>query len=241
MSAAFERKRKPPRELTGRAVLVCFLGFFGIVLAANALLVQVATSTFGGLETGSSYKAGLMFTREMAQAERQRALRWQSARPMRKRCRQPPIRAVAPWLKSWSPTLPPSVRTRRCVAWARCRSRRGWLWIMSIMPPLPASARLACWSRWKATRRRTSFARSASRSRCTLLRLSRLRFRPTRSTRRYWSVNAQSLPIADVVAKAAKDAGASIALTDYVRFQLGEGIEKEASDFAAEVAAAAGI
>ena len=77
MSAAFERKRKPPRELTGRAVLVCFLGFFGIVLAANALLVQVATSTFGGLETGSSYKAGLMFTREMAQAERQRALRWQ--------------------------------------------------------------------------------------------------------------------------------------------------------------------
>src|SRR3990170_2587527 len=77
MSAAFERKRKPPRELTGRAVLVCFLGFFGIVFAANALLVQVATSTFGGLETGSSYKAGLMFTREMAQAERQRALRWQ--------------------------------------------------------------------------------------------------------------------------------------------------------------------
>lgn len=69
-------KRKPPRELTGRAVLVCFLGFFGIVFAVNALLVQVATSTFGGLETGSSYKAGLMFTREMAQAERQQALHW---------------------------------------------------------------------------------------------------------------------------------------------------------------------
>jgi len=48
-------------------------------------------------------------------------------------------------------------------------------------------------------------------------------------------------PIADVVAKAAKDAGASITLTDYVRFQLGEGIEKEESDFAAEVAAAAGV
>ncbi len=47
-------------------------------------------------------------------------------------------------------------------------------------------------------------------------------------------------PIADVVAKAAKDAGASISLKDYVRFQLGEGIEKEESDFAAEVAAAAG-
>lgn len=48
-------------------------------------------------------------------------------------------------------------------------------------------------------------------------------------------------PIADVVAKAAKDAGKSIALVDYVRFQLGEGIEKEESDFAAEVAAAAGV
>ena len=47
--------------------------------------------------------------------------------------------------------------------------------------------------------------------------------------------------IADVVAKAGKDAGAAIELKDYVRFQLGEGIEKEVSDFAAEVAATAGI
>ncbi|MBB4619518.1 translation elongation factor Ts [Sphingomonas abaci] len=47
--------------------------------------------------------------------------------------------------------------------------------------------------------------------------------------------------ISDVVAKAGKDAGATIVLKDYVRFQLGEGIEKEASDFAAEVAAASGV
>ena len=47
-------------------------------------------------------------------------------------------------------------------------------------------------------------------------------------------------PIADVVAKAGKEAGTSIVLKDYVRFQLGEGIEKEESDFAAEVAAAVG-
>ena len=47
--------------------------------------------------------------------------------------------------------------------------------------------------------------------------------------------------IADVVAAAAKEAGGSIALIDYVRFQLGEGIEKATSDFAAEVAATAGI
>ena len=47
--------------------------------------------------------------------------------------------------------------------------------------------------------------------------------------------------ISDVVAAAAKEAGASIVLKDYVRFQLGEGIEKKESDFAAEVAAAAGV
>jgi elongation factor Ts len=47
--------------------------------------------------------------------------------------------------------------------------------------------------------------------------------------------------ISDVVAKAGKDAGATIVLKDYVRFQLGEGIEKEVSDFAAEVAAVSGV
>ena len=43
--------------------------------------------------------------------------------------------------------------------------------------------------------------------------------------------------ISDVVAKAGKDAGAEIALMGFVRFNLGEGIEKEETDFAAEVAA----
>jgi elongation factor Ts len=48
-------------------------------------------------------------------------------------------------------------------------------------------------------------------------------------------------PVAEVVAAAGKDAGAPIALKGFVRFQLGEGIEKKADDFAAEVAAAAGV
>ena len=47
-------------------------------------------------------------------------------------------------------------------------------------------------------------------------------------------------PIADIVAAAGKEAGASIALKGFERFQLGEGIARETSDFAAEVAAAAG-
>ena len=52
------------------------------------------------------------------------------------------------------------------------------------------------------------------------------------------SVFDNKTPISDFVAQAGKAAGSEIALKDYVRFQLGEGIEKEESDFAAEVAAA---
>jgi len=47
-------------------------------------------------------------------------------------------------------------------------------------------------------------------------------------------------PVADVVSSAGKEAGSDIAITAFVRFQLGEGIEKKQDDFAAEVAAAAG-
>jgi elongation factor Ts len=47
-------------------------------------------------------------------------------------------------------------------------------------------------------------------------------------------------PVAEVVAGAAKEAGSPITLKAFQRFQLGEGIEKAESDFAAEVAAAAG-
>ena len=43
--------------------------------------------------------------------------------------------------------------------------------------------------------------------------------------------------IAGVVANAAKSAGTDIELTAFARFNLGEGIEKEETDFAAEVAA----
>ena len=48
-------------------------------------------------------------------------------------------------------------------------------------------------------------------------------------------------PVAEVIAAAGKEAGATITLKQFVRMQLGEGIEKVESDFAAEVAAAAGV
>ena len=45
--------------------------------------------------------------------------------------------------------------------------------------------------------------------------------------------------VADVITNAAKEAGSDIKLTGFVRLELGDGIEKEEEDFAAEVAKAA--
>jgi elongation factor Ts len=47
--------------------------------------------------------------------------------------------------------------------------------------------------------------------------------------------------IEDVVAAEAKKVGAPISVPGFVRFQLGDGIEKKVDDFAAEVAAASGV
>jgi elongation factor Ts len=47
--------------------------------------------------------------------------------------------------------------------------------------------------------------------------------------------------VGDVVKNAEKDAGAPIKVTAFVRYALGEGIEKEVTDFAAEVAATSGV
>jgi nitrogen fixation protein FixH len=65
-----------PRELTGRHVLFWLIGFFGLVFLVNAVMVRAAISTFGGVETTSSYKAGLQFEYEVARARRQQDLHW---------------------------------------------------------------------------------------------------------------------------------------------------------------------
>ena len=69
-------KHNKPHELTGKHVLLCLLGFFGVVVGVNAIMVKAATSTFGGVETTSSYKAGLLFGQDVAKAVRQGGLRW---------------------------------------------------------------------------------------------------------------------------------------------------------------------
>jgi elongation factor Ts len=48
-------------------------------------------------------------------------------------------------------------------------------------------------------------------------------------------------PVGKVVQNAAKDVGAPVAVTGFVRFAVGEGIDKPTTDFAAEVKATAGL
>lgn len=66
-----------PREITGRMVLIGIVVFFTIVITVNVMMARFAFSTFAGVETESSYKAGLLFAKERAAANRQIARHWQ--------------------------------------------------------------------------------------------------------------------------------------------------------------------
>ena len=57
-------------------VLFCLLAFFAVVAGANAFLVKAALSTFGGVETDSSYRAGLAYSGEIDAAHIQEARHW---------------------------------------------------------------------------------------------------------------------------------------------------------------------
>lgn len=68
----------PPaqRRWTGRMVLLTLFGFFGIVFAANGVLVHEALSTMSGVDTESAYQAGRLYEREVALAKAQDARQW---------------------------------------------------------------------------------------------------------------------------------------------------------------------
>lgn len=63
-------------QLTGRMVFFCLLTFFGVVVVVNSIMIHEALSTFGGLETESSYKAGRMFEQEVTMARAQDVRQW---------------------------------------------------------------------------------------------------------------------------------------------------------------------
>src|SRR5262245_30122302 len=71
-----DRKETGEFQVTGRMVLAALLGFFGLVAGVNAAMIYAAVSTFGGVETESSYRAGLAFAREAATVAAQDARHW---------------------------------------------------------------------------------------------------------------------------------------------------------------------
>jgi nitrogen fixation protein FixH len=58
-------------------VLICLVAFFGVVAGVNGIMIKLALSTFGGVETEGAYQAGLAFARETAAVAAQDALHWQ--------------------------------------------------------------------------------------------------------------------------------------------------------------------
>jgi hypothetical protein len=70
--------REPqPGQITGLMVLGFMIAFFAIIVGVNVFMAHAAISTFGGVETASSYHAGQMFERDVAMAKAQDAQHWQ--------------------------------------------------------------------------------------------------------------------------------------------------------------------
>lgn len=65
-----------PGKVTGWTVLGCLVAFFAVVMGVNGIMIRAAVTTFGGVETESSYKAGLAFSRELKAAQAQEARHW---------------------------------------------------------------------------------------------------------------------------------------------------------------------
>jgi len=69
--------KQPSREITGWMVFTFMIAFFAVIVGVNVFMAHEAISTFGGVETASSYNAGQMFERDVAMAKAQDAEHWQ--------------------------------------------------------------------------------------------------------------------------------------------------------------------
>ena len=75
--ADFSPAARKPGEITGRMVLGLMLAFFAVIIGVNTFMVHEALSTFGGVDTESSYRAGQMYEHDAEMAKAQDAQHWQ--------------------------------------------------------------------------------------------------------------------------------------------------------------------
>ena len=69
----------PQRPVTGRAVLIWLLAFFGVVIGINGVMMALAIVTMPGLETDKPYQAGINYNADIASARAQAARQWKVA------------------------------------------------------------------------------------------------------------------------------------------------------------------
>lgn len=66
----------PDRPFTGRHMALVMGGFFGVVIAVNILLANLAVSTFSGTVVDNSYVASQEFNHLLGAAKADKALGW---------------------------------------------------------------------------------------------------------------------------------------------------------------------
>lgn len=74
----------PARARRSRWIPWVFFGGFGVVLAANVIMVTFAINSFTGLTTSEPYTKGLRYNEQLRQAEAQQRLGWHIASAFRK-------------------------------------------------------------------------------------------------------------------------------------------------------------
>ena len=70
------KSSRPKRELTGRAVLLSLIAFFGVIFAVNIYFATEAVKTYTGVVSQEPYRKGLTYNRRIAADERQAELKW---------------------------------------------------------------------------------------------------------------------------------------------------------------------
>jgi nitrogen fixation protein FixH len=65
-----------PKPLTGRTVLFLLIGFFGVVIGVNLVMMRLAIQTLPGTEVDSAYRASLAYEKEITSARDQNGRNW---------------------------------------------------------------------------------------------------------------------------------------------------------------------
>ena len=116
------------RGLNGQIVLLSLLAFFGVIFFVNGIMIYMAISTLGGVETQSSYKAGQAFAADVEAAREQSERHWQVEEAVRRI--DTDFVAISSLRMMHRPLPSPAIRQRlvpppgRCARRSRGRARR---------------------------------------------------------------------------------------------------------------------